>query len=82
MALGQIMQGAGQATSGIFRFLAAKDTAEQKESEAAQKTHENAAQAWAEWMQLQQDQIKNCQSKIDEISRIHFDTLKSLSRGW
>ncbi len=81
MALGQIMQGAGQATSGIFKFLAAEDQALQKESEARQKTHENAAQAWSEWMQLQQEQVKNCQSKIDEISRIHFDTLKSLSRG-
>ena len=81
MALGQVSQGIGQFAGGMFKFMAARESALQKESEAHQKTHENAAQAWSEWMQLQQDQVKNCQSKIDEINRIHFDTLKSLSRG-
>ncbi|MDP0561003.1 MAG: hypothetical protein QS721_01185 [Candidatus Endonucleobacter sp. (ex Gigantidas childressi)] len=81
MAANSIFTGVGQAAGGLFRFAAAGETAEQKEDEAIQKTHENAAQSWNEWMQLQQDQVKNAQSKIEEINRITFDTLKTLSRG-
>ena len=73
--------GLGSVAGGGFKFLATEQQALQKESEARQKSHEYAAQSWSEWMQLHQDQIKNCQSKIDEINRIHFDTLKSLSRS-
>ncbi|MDP0588168.1 MAG: hypothetical protein QS748_02760 [Candidatus Endonucleobacter bathymodioli] len=81
MAANSIFTGTGQAVGGLFKFAAADEAAEQKKDEAIQKTHENAAQSWNEWMQLQQDQVKNCQTKIDEISRIHFDNLKNLSRG-
>ncbi len=77
----QLSNAFGTMLASPFKFLASREQALQKESEAHQKTHENAAQSWSEWMQLQQDQVKNCQSKIDEINRIHFDTLKSLSRG-
>ncbi|WP_263082195.1 hypothetical protein [Endozoicomonas sp. Mp262] len=81
MMINSLTSGAGQFLGGGFKFAASQYSALQKESEARQKTHENAAQAWSEWMQLQQDMVKTCQSKIDEINRIHFDTLKSLSRG-
>lgn len=79
--INSLFTGLGSVASAGFRFLATEEQALQKESEARQKMHENAAQSWSEWMQLHQDQVKNCQSKIEEINRIHFDTLKSLSRG-
>ena len=80
-AYSSVATGLGTVLSGGFKFMATQEQAEQKESEARQKTHENAAQSWSEWMQLNQDMIKNAQSKIEEITRIHFDTLKSASRG-
>lgn len=81
MMFSQVTGAMGNLAAAPFKFMATEEQALQKESEAHQKSHENAAQAWSEWMQLQQDQVKNCQSKIEEITRIHFDTLKSLSRG-
>ncbi|WP_422476190.1 hypothetical protein [Endozoicomonas sp. ALB032] len=77
----QIATGAGDIVSGGFNYYAAGHQARQKEHEAFQKTHENSAQSASEWMQLQQDMVKTVQSKMDEIIRTWFETLKTTTRG-
>ena len=80
-AVSQMVSGAGDMAAAGFNYQASLHDAKQKEHEAFQKTHDNAAQSWSEMMQLHQDMVKTVQSKMDEIIRTTFETLKSLTRG-
>ena len=79
-AVSQMVQGTGDMAAAGFNYQAAQHTAKQKEHEAYQKTHDNAAQSASEFMQLHQDMVKTVQSKMDEIIRTWFETLKSTNR--
>ena len=81
MQASQMISASGDLMGAGFQYQAAEHSARQKEHEAFQKTHDNAAQSESEWMQLQQDMVKTVQSKMDEIIRTHFETLKTLTRG-
>ncbi|OED44873.1 hypothetical protein ACH42_06455 [Endozoicomonas sp. (ex Bugula neritina AB1)] len=80
-ALAQVVNGAGEMGQAGFNYQASMHDAMQKEHEAYQKTHENAAQSWSEMMQLHQDMVKTVQSKMDEIIRTWYETLKTTTRG-
>ena len=80
-ALSSIVGASGDVGAAGFNYQATMHQAKQKEHEAFQKTHENAAQAESEWMQLQQDMVRTVQSKMDEIIRTWFETLKTTTRG-
>ena len=77
----QMVSGIGDITAAGLNYQGAQHSAKQKEHEAFQKTHDNAAQSSSEWMQLQQDMVKTVQSKMDEIIRMWFETLKTTTRG-
>ncbi len=77
----QMVSGVGDLVASGLNYQAAEHSAKQKEHEAFQKTHDNAAQSSSEWMQLQQDMVKTAQSKMDEIIRTWFETLKTTTRG-
>ncbi|MRI32159.1 hypothetical protein EOPP23_04005 [Endozoicomonas sp. OPT23] len=77
----QMVTGMGDLVAAGLSYQASEHQAKQKEHEAFQKTHENAAQSSSEWMQLQQDMVKTAQSKMDEIIRTWFETLKTTTRG-
>lgn len=77
----QIVGGFGDIASASLNYQSSKHQALQKEHEAYQKTHENSAQSSSEWMQLHQDMVKTVQSKMDEIIRTWFETLKTTTRG-
>ena len=77
----QMVSGMGDLTAAGLNYQASEHQARQKEHEAYQKTHENNAQSASEWMQLQQDMVKTAQSKMDEIIRTWFETLKTTTRG-
>ncbi len=77
----QLVSASGDIIAGGFNFQASEHQARQKEHEAFQKEHDNAAQSASEWMQLQQDLLKTVQSKLDEIIRTWFETLKTTTRG-
>ena len=79
-AVSQMVQGAGDMAAAGFNYQATQHSAKQKQHEAFQKTHENAAQSASEFMQLHQDMVKTVQSKMDEIIRTWFETLKSTNR--
>ena len=80
-AVSQMVSASGEIGGAGFNYQAAQHQAKQKEHEAFQKTHDNAAQSASEWMQLQQDMVKTVQSKMDEIIRTWFETLKTTTRG-
>lgn len=80
-AISQMVSASGDMAGAGFNYEAAQHQAKQKEHEAHQKTHDNAAQSESEWMQLQQDMVKTVQSKMDEIIRTWFETLKTTTRG-
>ena len=80
-AVSQMVSGAGDMAAAGFNYQASMHDAKQKEHEAYQKTHDNAAQAWSEYMQLHQDMVKTVQSKMDEIIRTWYETLKSTYPG-
>ncbi|MGI9281195.1 MAG: hypothetical protein ACR2PX_16435 [Endozoicomonas sp.] len=77
----QMVSGMGDIISAGFNYQASEHQARQKEHEAFQKTHDNAAQSASEWMQMHQDMVKTVQSKMDEIIRTWFETLKTTTRG-
>ncbi|WP_257279843.1 MULTISPECIES: hypothetical protein [unclassified Endozoicomonas] len=77
----QMVTGVGDIISAGFNYQSSEHQARQKEHEAFQKTHENAAQSSSEWMQMHQDMVKTVQSKMDEIIRTWFETLKTTTRG-
>ena len=79
-AVSQMVQGAGDMAAAGFNYQASLHSAKQKEHEAFQKTHENAAASSSEFMQMHQDMVKTVQSKMDEIIRTWFETLKSTNR--
>lgn len=79
--ISQMVSGTGDMIAAGFNYQASEHQARQKEQEAFQKTHENSAQSSSEWMQLQQDMVKTVQSKMDEIIRTWFETLKTTTRG-
>ena len=81
MQASQMVSGMGDVTAAGLNYQASEHQARQKEHEAFQKSHENAAQSASEWMQLQQDMVKTVQSKMDEIIRTWFETLKTTTRG-
>ena len=80
-AVSQMVSASGEVAGAGFNYQAQEHQARQKEHEAFQKTHDNAAQSDSEWMQLQQDMVKTVQSKMDEIIRTWFETLKTTTRG-
>ena len=80
-AVSQMVSAGGEVAGAGFNYQAQEHQARQKEHEAFQKTHDNAAQSESEWMQLQQDMVKTVQSKMDEIIRTWFETLKTTTRG-
>ena len=80
-AVSQMVSATGDIGGAGFTYQASQHQAKQKEHEAFQKTHDNAAQSESEWMQLQQDMVKTVQSKMDEIIRTWFETLKTTTRG-
>lgn len=79
-SVSQMVQGAGDMAAAGFNYQATLHSARQKEHEAYQKNYDNAAQSASEFMQLQQDMVKTVQSKMDEIIRTWFETLKSTNR--
>ena len=80
-AISGVVSASGEMGQAASNFEATKHDVMQKQYEAYQKTHENRAQAESEFLQLQQDMIKTIQSKMDEIIRLWFETLKSTTRG-
>ncbi|AMO57849.1 hypothetical protein GZ77_12810 [Endozoicomonas montiporae] len=80
-AAGTMTGSTGETVGAGFQYQVAQEQAEQKEEEALQKTHENSATSESEWMQLMQDSVKNVQSRMDEIIRTWFETLKTTTRG-
>lgn len=80
-AVSQMVSASGEIGGAGFNYQASEHQARQKEHEAFQKTHDNSAQSESEWMQLQQDMVKTVQSKMDEIIRTWFETLKTTTRG-
>lgn len=80
-SVSQMAQGAGDIAAAGFNYQSTLHSAKQKEHEAYQKSFDNAAQSASEFMQLQQDMVKTVQSKMDEIIRTWFETLKSTTRG-
>lgn len=80
-AVSQMVNGMGEMAQAGFNYQATLHDALQKEHEARQKTHENAAQSWSEMMQIHQDMVKTMQSKLDEIIRTWYETLKTTTRG-
>ena len=80
-AVSQMVSASGEIGGAGFNYQASQHQARQKEHEAFQKSHDNAAQSESEWMQLQQDMVKTVQSKMDEIIRSWFETLKKTTQG-
>ena len=78
-AVGTMVGSTGETAGAGFQYQVAQEQAEQKEEEALQKTHENSATSESEWMQLQQDMVKNVQSRMDEIIRSWNDTFKKVN---
>ena len=62
-------------------YQAGMHQAQVKIHEAMQKTHDNAAQYESEFMNMQSDTVRTVQSKMDEIIRSWFETLKSTTRA-
>lgn len=80
-AISQLIMAGGDAVKAGFEYKGAMHSAKAKEHEAFQKTHDNAAQSETEFMNMHQDMVKTVQSKMDEIMRSWFETLKSTTRG-
>ena len=79
-AIGSVLGGMGDVGKTAMDYQAAGDHAQVKVHEALQKTYDNAAQSDSEFMNLHQDMIRSVQSKMDEIIRSWFETLKSTTR--
>ncbi|WP_299731961.1 hypothetical protein [uncultured Endozoicomonas sp.] len=79
-ALGSSITSMGDIIKTGLDYTATMDQAEIKVREAIQKTYDNAAQSDSEFLNMHQDMIRNVQSKMDEIIRSWFETLKSTTR--
>ncbi|MGB1270568.1 MAG: hypothetical protein ACPG5T_00700 [Endozoicomonas sp.] len=80
-AMSQLITAGGDMVKAGFEYKGAMHSAKVKEHEAFQKAHDNAAQSETEFMNMHQDMVKTVQSKMDEIIRSWFETLKSTTRG-
>ena len=79
--ISQVIGASGDMAKASFDFQAGLHQAQVKHHEAYQKTHDNAAQSESEFMNLHQDMQKTILSKMDEIIRSWFETLKSTTRA-
>ena len=77
----QVISSAGDMVKAGMDYQAGMHQAQVKIHEAMQKTHDNAAQYESEFMNLQSDMVRTVQSKMDEIIRSWFETLKSTTRA-
>ena len=77
----QIVTASGDMVKAGMDYQAGMHQAQVKIHEAFQKTHDNAAQSESEFMNLHSDMIRTVQSKMDEIIRSWFETLKSTTRA-
>lgn len=77
----QIVTASGDMVKAGMDYQAGMHQAQVKIHEAFQKIHDNAAQAESEFMNLHSDMIRTVQSKMDEIIRSWFETLKSTTRA-
>ena len=80
-SIGMVGTGMGDFIKSGTDFQAGMHQAQVKMHEAFQKTHDNAAQSETEFMNLHQDMVKTVISKMDEIIRSWFETLKSTTRA-
>ncbi len=76
----QVISASGDMIKAGTDYKAGMHQAQVKIHEAMQKTHDNAAQSESEFMNLHQDMQKTVLSKMDEIIRSWFETLKSTTR--
>ncbi|USE35285.1 hypothetical protein [Endozoicomonas sp. SCSIO W0465] len=79
--ISQVTSASGDAIKAGTDYQAGMHQAQVKVHEAAQKTRDNAAQSATEFMNLHQDMVKTVISKMDEIIRSWFETLKSTTRA-
>ena len=77
----QVVTASGDMVKAGMDYQAGMHQAQVKIHEAMQKTHDNAAQYESEFMNLQSDMVRTVQSKMDEIIRSWFETLKSTTRA-
>ena len=77
----QVITASGDMVKAGMDYQAGMYQAEVKVHEALQKTRDNAAQYESEFMNLQSDMVRTIQSKMDEIIRSWFETLKSTTRA-
>ncbi len=77
----QVVTASGDMIKAGMDYQAGMHQAQVKIHEAMQKTHDNAAQYESEFMNLQSDTVRTVQSKMDEIIRSWFETLKSTTRA-
>jgi|GEM_PF-5598056 len=77
----QVITASGDMVKASTDYQAGMHQAQVKIHEAMQKTHDNAAQYESEFMNLQSDMVRTVQSKMDEIIRSWFETLKSTTRA-
>lgn len=77
----QIIGASGDMVKAGMDYQAGMHQALVKESEAEQRRHDNLAQSQTEFLNLYQDMVRTALSKMDEIIRSWFETLKSTTRG-
>ena len=77
----QVITASGDMVKAGMDYQAGMHQAQVKIHEAMQKTHDNAAQYESEFMNMQSDTVRTVQSKMDEIIRSWFETLKSTTRA-
>ena len=77
----QVISASGEMAKVAMDYQASMHHAQVKILEASQKMFDNAAQSDSEFMNLHQDMIRTVQSKMDEIMRSWFETLKSSTRA-
>ncbi len=79
--ISQVISASGDMIKAGTDYKAGMHQAQLKIHEAMQKTYDNAAQSETEFMNLHQDMQKTVLSKMDEIIRSWFETLKSTTRA-
>ncbi|MGI2026809.1 hypothetical protein [Endozoicomonas acroporae] len=79
--LSQMTAASGDMIKAGTDYKAGMHQAQGKLHEANQRMHDSAAQSDTEFMNLHQDMVKTVISKMDEIIRSWFETLKSTTRA-
>ncbi|MFK0570978.1 hypothetical protein [Endozoicomonas sp.] len=77
----QVITASGDMVKAGMDYQAGMHQAQVKLHEAFQKTHDNAAQSESEFMNMHGEMIRTVNSKMDEIIRSWFETLKTTTRA-